>query len=88
MVLKLRKHDEVTLTWGQLKTLVLGSRKEVAKVCDKIGLEKMFIREVCRKQLNKGIGIDLFFENKKASKLASKAKNQAAEDDDDDEDDE
>lgn len=86
MVLKLRKHDEVTLDWGQLKTLVLGSRKEVAKVCDKIGLEKMFIREFCRKQLNKGVGIDLFFENKKNAKLASKAKNKAAESDDDDED--
>ena len=88
MVLKLRKHDEVTLDWGQLKTLVLGSRKEVAKVCDKIGLEKMFIREFCRKQLNKGVGIDLFFENKKNAKLASKAKNKAAESDDDDEDEE
>ncbi len=87
MVLKLRKHDEVTLDWGQLKTLVLGSRKEVAKVCDKIGLEKMFIREFCRKQLNKGVGIDLFFENKKNAKLASKAKNKAAESDDDDDDD-
>ena len=88
MVLKLRKHDEVTLDWGQLKTLVLGSRKEVAKVCDKIGLEKMFIREFCRKQLNKGVGIDLFFENKKNAKLASKAKNKAAESDDDDDDEE
>lgn len=87
MVLKLRKHDEVTLDWGQLKTLVLGSRKEVAKVCDKIGLEKMFIREFCRKQLNKGVGIDLFFENKKNAKLASKAKNKAAESDDDEDDD-
>ena len=88
MTLSLRKKEEVSITWDQFKTLILGTRKEIKKTCEKIGLEPVMLRDWCRNQLNKGIGIDLYFEHKKQTKLSKKAKAEAEVDDGDDDDDE
>jgi intein/homing endonuclease len=54
------------LNWMQLKTLVLGTKEQIAKVYNQIGYkDKPFnIRRECFKQFDKGLAMQLFFDKK------------------------
>lgn len=54
-----------SLNWMDLKLWVLGTRKEMAEVCRRLGYKPFDLRAFCKRQLSKQNGIDLYFEHKK-----------------------
>ena len=54
-----------SLTWRGFKLLILGNAKERKETCIALGASKPFnLREFCRNQMDKGIGLDLYMANK------------------------
>lgn len=68
------------IEWEDFKRLVLGEKKEIAEICKKIGMTPCFVRKICFKQMEKGKGIDMYFEQRRL-----KAMRKGSDDDDDDE---
>jgi RecA/RadA recombinase len=58
------------LEWADFKTLVLGEKDEIAKVCKKAGMKPFYVRKHCFSQVRKGVGIDKFFDTKRAKAMA------------------
>lgn len=77
-----------TISWGELKTLVLGTRAEKTEICKKIGYKPLDIRKFAFKQMESGSGNELYIKAQQTSLKAKEAKLAAGvvEDDDEDED--
>jgi RecA/RadA recombinase len=85
MTLKLHKGPEFakSLTWIGFKTLIVGSTKDKKEACAALGCSKpVNLRAWCIKQMESGVGLDLYMKNKSKSAAAKADSN----DDEDDED--
>jgi hypothetical protein len=52
--------------WMTFKKLILADRATIKELCKKIGFEKpLMIRDFCKKQMESGTGLELFFEHRK-----------------------
>lgn len=69
-----------TIEWIDFKTLVLGSKEDIAKVCKQAGMKPMMLRKLCFKQMRSKVGIDLYFE-KQNSKSKDKDEDEDGGDD-------
>ncbi len=60
------KDCKKVLSWMDFKRLILGTRKEMKEIYDRIGMKPMDLRAWCKKDLAVGDGLSKIFEVKKA----------------------
>jgi RecA/RadA recombinase len=86
MKLTMEGQAPLKLSYSDFKALILLKGKDVAPICQGLGLTKNpFIRERCFKQLEAGRGQELYFEHvvAKTAGTAAKVKDEEVEEDDD-----
>ena len=67
IMLKIKKHENAKpMEWMDFKTLIVGTRKQIKEVCERVGLKPFDLRAFCRKQLGEGDGMLQFIEYKKS----------------------
>lgn len=66
MKLKLKGNEaNRPIGWLTFKSLILGRKKRIKKICKKIGMKPVMIRTVCFKQIRLGKGAEMLYEQKK-----------------------
>jgi hypothetical protein len=84
MLLKFKGNEaNKKIKWSIFKRMILGPKKHIKLICDKIGMKPMVLRLACLKQLSSGKGFDIFLQHKK--ELLAKKKERGVDVDDDEE---
>ncbi len=69
-----RKGGQATkaVSWLEFKTLVIGAKVDMKKIFEQIGVAPLPLRKFCFQQMDKGEGIELFFDAKRVTKGVKK----------------
>jgi hypothetical protein len=51
---------EAAVNWLDFKRLILGDKKQMREIYDRIGMKPVMLRDFCFKQMSKGVGIELY----------------------------
>ena len=69
------------IKWAIFKRMVLGSKKDIKRICDHVGMKPVLLRQAALKQLRNGKGFDLYLEQKKAANARRKERGEDVDDD-------
>jgi RecA/RadA recombinase len=60
----IKGHETPAMKWLQLKTLVLGTKKQIRETCEALGVKAFDVRAFCKNQLANGDGLERYFTQK------------------------